>query len=202
VAKSAVENLELSVMPSIDMLRVDTPRIDNFADAFNFTIRWYTISNEGGYEHDPADMGGETKYGISKRSYPDLDIKSLTLDDVRRIYYVDYWLKNKCDLIDNLDIASKLFDLSVNMGCRQAAIILQRALRSIKKRVIEDGIIGSETLNAVRDTLLETNKVDALLSAFKSEAAGHYRLIAYNYSQDKFLNGWLNRAYADCENKA
>lgn len=30
---------------------------------------------EGGYVDDPEDKGGETKFGISKRSYPYVDIK-------------------------------------------------------------------------------------------------------------------------------
>jgi len=28
------------------------------------------LAHEGGYVNDPNDPGGETKYGISKRSYP------------------------------------------------------------------------------------------------------------------------------------
>ena len=48
---------------------------------------------EGGYVNDPIDKGGETKYGISKRSYPNLDIKNLTKEQAREIYYKDFWLK-------------------------------------------------------------------------------------------------------------
>ena len=45
------------------------------------------IGIEGGYVNDPKDKGGETKYGISKRSYPHLDIKNLTLNEAEYIYY-------------------------------------------------------------------------------------------------------------------
>ena len=51
------------------------------------------IGHEGGYVFDPDDAGGETIYGISKRAYPHLDIKELTLDDARKIYFEDYWKK-------------------------------------------------------------------------------------------------------------
>ena len=44
------------------------------------------ITNEGGYVNDPDDPGGETKYGISKRSYPALDIKNLTVEQATAIY--------------------------------------------------------------------------------------------------------------------
>lgn len=46
---------------------------------------------EGGYVNDPNDPGGETKYGISKRSYPRVDIKNLTEDDARKIFIEDYF---------------------------------------------------------------------------------------------------------------
>lgn len=34
------------------------------------------IGHEGGYVNDPRDPGGETRYGISKRAYPNEDINN------------------------------------------------------------------------------------------------------------------------------
>jgi lysozyme family protein len=65
-------------------------------------------------------------------------------------------------------------------------------LRAAGISVTEDGIIGQITLAAI-------NKADStdLLAALKSEAAGYYRLIAnINPSQQRFIDGWLNRAYS------
>ena len=152
----------------------------------------YLMYHEGGYVEDPQDAGGETCYGISKRSYPHLDIKNLTRDQARQIYFVDFWMKAKCEQINDENIAIKLFDLAVNMGIPQAVKLIQRALRANRTRVLEDGIIGSVTLAAI-------NKADPtdLLAALKSESAGYYRLIAQaNPSQQKFIEGWLNRAYS------
>ena len=53
------------------------------------------IKHEGGYVNDPNDLGGETKYGITKRFYPDVGIKNLTVEEAKQIYYDDYWVKNK-----------------------------------------------------------------------------------------------------------
>lgn len=50
------------------------------------------IDEEGGYVNNPADPGKETKYGISKRSYPNEDIPNLTVDRAKTIYFKDYWL--------------------------------------------------------------------------------------------------------------
>ena len=151
----------------------------------------YVMYHEGGYINDLTDAGGETKFGISKRSYPHLDIKNLTRDQARRIYFVDFWLKAKCESINNENIAIKFFDLAVNIGISPAVKLIQRALRATGVQVVEDGIIGPITLAAI-------NKADPtdLLAALKSEAAGYYRLIAHaDPSQQKFINGWLNRAY-------
>ncbi|MCL2313370.1 MAG: N-acetylmuramidase [Firmicutes bacterium] len=160
---------------------------------FLFDLAFKTvIKHEGGYVNDPKDLGGETKYGISKRSYPNVDIKNLTLDQAKEIYYRDFWVKGKCDKINNEKVAIKLFDFGVNMGTQQASRLIQRALRSVGMAVVEDGIIGTATLSAVNNV----NSME-LLAALKSEAAGFYRgLVIANATQQKFLNGWLNRAYS------
>ena len=151
----------------------------------------YVIRNEGDYVFDKNDPGGETKFGISKRSYPALNIRDLTLEDAKKIYYRDFWLKGRFEeILDDL-VSTQVFDLSVNLGIRAAVIVLQRALRSVGKTVQEDGLMGSETLLATM-----YSEPRCLSAAIKSEAAGYYRQIAANNpSQQKFLKGWLNRAY-------
>jgi lysozyme family protein len=151
----------------------------------------YLMYHEGGYVKDPQDAGGKTKYGISKRSYPHLDIKNLTRDQAKQIYFVDFWMKAKCEQIEDENIAIKLFDLTVHIGIPQAVRLIQRALRAAGTSVAEDGIIGPVTLKAIN----EVDQTD-LLAALKSEAAGYYRLIANaNPSQQRFISGWLQRAY-------
>jgi len=157
-----------------------------FEKAFEYVIR-----NEGGYVFDEDDGGGETKYGISRRSYPNLDIKHLSLKDAKKIYFCDFWYKGRFEEIADEAIATQVFDLSVNLGIRASVIVLQRALRSVGKNVQEDGLMGPETLLATM-----YSEPRSLLAAIKSEAAGYYRQIAAkNPSQQKFLKGWLNRAY-------
>lgn len=98
--------------------------------------------NEGGYVNDPNDSGGQTKYGISKKAYPDLDIKNLTIAQAMEIYHKDYWDRCKCDYIpDALSVA--VFDFAVNSGVKTAIKKLQIALG-----VKADGIIGNQTVGA------------------------------------------------------
>ena len=102
----------------------------------------FVLEQEGGYVNNPFDKGKETKYGISKKAYPNEDIKNLTLDRAKEIYYRDYWTRCKCDnLPDALSVA--VFDFAVNSGVKTAIKKLQIALG-----VKADGIIGNQTLGA------------------------------------------------------
>lgn len=111
------------------------------------------ISHEGGYVNDPRDPGGETKFGISKRAYPQVDIKNLTLGAAKEIYKRDYWDRAQCDKI-HPSVAYVLFDAAVNSGIGQAIRFLQRAVN-----VADDGVIGPMTIAAV--TRLDAESVCA-----------------------------------------
>jgi lysozyme family protein len=147
---------------------------------------------EGGYSNDPVDAGGETKFGISKRSYPNVDIKNLTIEDAKFIYYRDFWEPQLYRDFESAELAEKVFDLAVNVGTNRAHTLLQRALRAVGSPVKEDGVLGKITLAAV-NSANET----ALLAALRSEAAGYYRsIVTKNAGQNRFINGWLKRAYS------
>ena len=89
-------------------------------------------------------------------------------------------------------VAIKVFDLAVNLGDQTAVICLQRALRACNLKVKTDGLLGPETCGAA-----ERADAAALMAAFRSEAAGEYRLrVARDAGQAAFRDGWLNRAYA------
>lgn len=143
------------------------------------------IANEGGYVNNPADPGGETKYGISKRAYPALDIASLTLDDAKAIYHRDYWM---FDGVSNQRIANKLLDMAVNMGKPEAIKLLQRALGFTE----QDGVFGPHTLAALNAT-----DPDHLVLRLRAHSAVFYAETVLNRPQDKqFLLGWMLRAVA------
>lgn len=109
------------------------------------------IGLEGGYSFDPDDYGGETKYGISKRSYPELDIKNLTLEEAASIYLRDYWGRMRLPEVENYEIAAELFEQGVNLGTSTAITNLQKSLNLVNGSVAVDGVIGPKTLAAVND---------------------------------------------------
>src|SRR6266849_2542246 len=89
----------------------------------------HLLHDEGGYVDNPADPGGETNFGISKRSYPNEDIKNLTRERAIEIYWNDFWLEY-CFYRLKGDVAAKVFNLAVVMGPNHAVTCLQRALRA------------------------------------------------------------------------
>lgn len=141
-----------------------------FEQAMGFILR-----HEGGYVYDPADPGGETHFGISKRAYPTLDITNLTQDDAEAIYYRDYWLPvHGNELPPGLGLA--VCDTAVNMGVKEAVRILQRVAG-----VTVDGVLGPITLLSVATRpmelfilhlILERLRVYVHLRNFEHNAAG------------------------------
>lgn len=150
------------------------------------------LGNEGGHNSVAGDPGGETNFGISQRAYPTVDIANLTREGAIAIYFRDFWKGERyADLA--AAIAIKLFDLSINMGAARATRCLQRALRACGTEVDEDGALGNGTIAAAHRA-----EGGALLAALRSEAAGYYRATAQEAASkgaEKFLEGWLNRAY-------
>jgi lysozyme family protein len=114
------------------------------SDSIAFTTAFgITVGFEGGYVDDPNDPGGETKYGISKAAHPTLDIKDLTEAQAKQIYYTDYWMPCRCDVMA-LSLAIVVFDAAVNNGVSRATHWLQTALG-----VTADGVIGQHTMTAL-----------------------------------------------------
>src|SRR4030042_1155059 len=115
---------------------------EGFDKAFEFTI-----GVEGGYVNDPSDPGGETKFGVSKKSYPNLDIKNLTITQAKEIYYKDYWIPANCDKLVSAGypmLAKVSFDSAINCGVSTAKKFIQKYLG-----LLDDGIIGSQTFRVL-----------------------------------------------------
>jgi len=153
---------------------MNTPNPKLFNSAFNFVI-----GAEGGYVNDPRDPGGETKYGISKRAYPNENIPEMTLDRAHSIYKSDYWNKCHCYAFPYI-IALPMFDCAVNQGVRFAIKAAQRSCGSPA-----DGIMGSMT------TMMMQGMDDKLfLDAFLAIREAHYKSLK---TFSIYGKGWMNR---------
>ena len=143
------------------------------------------LHHEGGYVNDPKDLGGETKYGITKRFYPDIDIKNLTIEQATEIYKKDYWDRNKVESLPQ-NLWHIYFDMCVNMGKRTAVKVLQRAANNKGKNIEVDGGLGPATIGALKG--VELDRVRAYRVKF------YVDLITAKPEQEKFFLGWFRRA--------
>lgn len=146
-----------------------------------------TLKHEGGsaITNDPDDRGGLTRYGISQRSYPELDISTITEAQAKEIYKRDYWDVVKGDQIQPQSVAQSIFDFAVNAGPAVSIKLAQKAAGAAP-----DGYIGPITLKAWNGAH------EALFAArFALEKIAYYRdICTRNSSQRKFLLGWINRS--------
>jgi len=146
----------------------------NFDQAFD-----RLMLQEGGYVNNPADPGGETKWGISKRSYPDLNIRELTRDQAKEIYLRDFWQHiNGEALFDG--VAYQAFDFAVNSGIQTAIRALQRAVG-----VADDGNWGPVSAEAAAST----SESDAIMRLNAERLDFMTRLRAWS----SFSRGWARR---------
>lgn len=156
----------------------------------------HTIGIEGGYVDDPLDPGGETNFGISKRSYPDVDIAALTPKAAGEIYRRDYWDKLSLDHIDNQVIATELFDTAVNCGVGTSGRFLQEAINLINGGIVPDlvvdGVVGPKTIAA---TNLRRHPQALLKTLNGLQFVRYYEIVKQKPSQKKWFCGWLRRVW-------
>lgn len=145
--------------------------------AINFVLKM-----EGDYTLDPNDPGGETKYGISKKAYPNLDIKNLTVEQAKEIYKKDYWQVCKCDELPT-PFAIALFDMGVNMGTKKSIRIMQISLD-----IDADGIIGDNTITAAfKATRSQLKRFIA------NRLVEYHRIMDLNTNLNVFALNWFYR---------
>ena len=137
------------------------------------------LGHEGGYTAGEGDPGGETQWGISKRSYPNEDIKALTIDDAKLIYRRDFWNRIHADELPPA-LAFQVFDFAVNSGIETAVRYLQRALG-----VGDDGHFGPIT----RAAAAKMSESDAVMRFAAERIEFYCRLSTFG----TFGKGWVRR---------
>ncbi|MDD5304254.1 MAG: glycosyl hydrolase 108 family protein [Elusimicrobia bacterium] len=160
---------------------------DTFRDAV-----CHLLQMEGGYVDNPNDRGGRTKYGITQRTYPSMDIEHLTQDAAAEIYRRDWWDRYGYGRVEYGPLATKLLDMSVNMGPDRAHRIMQDACRVLGAEIDADGKLGPATIASVN----EYRHPVALLAAVRVLAGAFYLRISAAPGQAQFLAGWLSRVMA------
>ena len=155
---------------------------------------------EGGYVDDPTDPGGETNKGITMETFQQCshqllgvdptsqNLKALTNGQAGIIYKSLYWSKTQGDSIAQQDLANIVCDFFVNSGTH-ATKLLQHVLNNMGANIVEDGMIGQASLQA----LAGFDEVQ-VYRQYKQGRVAYYQALGKTYPQ--FLQGWLNRVNA------
>ena len=143
------------------------------------------LHHEGGYVNDPKDPGGETNFGIAKRSHPDVDIANLTKDGAKEIYKEHYWDRNKVEDLPE-ELRHIYFDMCVNQGRSRAVRIMQRAANAKGANLKVDGGMGPKTIAAMDG--VELDRVRAYRVKYYAD------LVTRKPDLEKFYFGWFRRA--------
>lgn len=137
------------------------------------------LTHEGGYVNDPADPGGETNWGVSRRSYPSVDIKNLTREGAKYLYLRDFW-NPVASKVSDTALVYQMLDAAINHGMDNATRFLQRALG-----VIDDGHFGPRSSAAL--VMADIKDVHVLFMAERFEF--WVQLARF----DRYGRGWVRR---------
>lgn len=163
------------------------------ADAFDALVE-DLISDEGGgtISNRATDKGGLTRWGISKRAHPDVDVINLTREGAIVLYREKYFDAARIAELPRV-LAKLVFDAAVNHGVPSAGFMLQMAYNakaSGEDKLKPDGVIGDKTIAAV--AALSPANILRLLMLFCAERMKRYGSDA-TWSANG--NGWSNRLF-------
>lgn len=155
---------------------------------FNSAIE-FVLKNEGGFSNNPNDRGGMTNFGISKASYPHLDIEKLTKEEAIKIYRKDIFEKFKLERIKDQEVLNKVFDMIVLMGKARATLLFESTLIKLGFNIPKDGILDDEMIHIINNYNSGT-----LLAKYREELKRFLdRIVETTPSQKVFYKGWINR---------
>jgi lysozyme family protein len=150
----------------------------------------FTLNEEGGYSNHPADKGGPTMKGVTKRRYEEYLGRPVTIEELKKIpfqhlgeiYKEGYWdMVWGDELPKGLDAA--VFDYAVNSGPDRAARYLQRLVGAA-----EDGKIGPKTL-AATERLIERDGAKSVIGRYIESR----RVFMRKQPNFKTFPGWIPR---------
>jgi lysozyme family protein len=163
------------------------------------------LRHEGGFANVVGDPGGLTNYGVSIRwlraqgllaqleqeegdvNQSDYQaIKDMSQQDAEGFYRTYWWDKYDYTAVAPQAVATKIFDTAVNVGASRAHKFVQQAVGTT-----QDGVLGAQTLAKVN----AANSVLLLATLQTTQAMFYKSLVAADPSRQKFLAGWLNRAF-------
>lgn len=93
------------------------------------------LKHEGGVSNNGNDPGGYTKFGLSKRSHPNIDFNNLTKNQVAEIYFRDYYVPSGAPFYRDEKLAVVAFDTLVNHGIGKGRELIRQSRGDSKKLI-------------------------------------------------------------------
>ena len=177
-----------------------------------------TMKIEGGYTNNPADKGGETYGGISRKFFPNwsgwkiidetkgkqvweqLIENNQQLKSLQRSFYKqEFWDKLYGDKIASEIIAHELFDTAVNMGSKASVEFLQRSLNIMNRNgklysdIVSDGVMGDGTIQTLKKYLAVDVDLDLLVWMNVLQGMRYIQIMEKDRTQETFARGWSKR---------
>jgi lysozyme family protein len=146
---------------------------------------------EKGYVQHPEDNGGETNWGISVRSHPELKgrMKTLTQEEAKKIYRNAYFTPAQIAKYP-AKVRLAVFDGAIHHGVIGNNKIVQKALNRLGFKLAVDGVIGPLTLAAVK-------KIDPL-TFLATYSRQRLELFKKHEDYDWAGGGWEFRLFLIC----
>ena len=157
----------------------------------------HTLKVEGGFVDHPVDPGGATKFGITKktlsgflgRSATTKDVKNLDWPTAKEIYKRNYWDKIRGDELPPA-MAVLTMDVAINSGVKPAVKNLQRAANFLGAGLVEDGLIGPNTIGAVNRLAEKQDNLEDMIGEYVAKRGIFYSMLD---TFGVFGLGWARR---------
>ena len=169
-----------------------------------------SLANEGGIEEGAnhvANRGIDSRHhdvrtqrqidnGVSKKQA----IRDMSEEDAVALYKDKYWKHPRFDLINDVNVGRKVFDMGINIGTPRATRMLQESLSELGYKHDGQGM-GPGTSRAIGQAIADGKKDDLLRLLSEKQASHYVNLVHAN--QDKYgpsMKGWLTRGLYESGN--
>lgn len=167
-----------------------------FQPAFENTLKYEDSIPSG--EVTPEPKGGRARFGINSIAHPNMpdnfwtDPADQAIKLAEQEELVGYWQPNMLGGILSQDVATKLFDMSISMGRKEAIILAQRAVIELGQSLTVDGLMGPHTLSAINAVAPSD-----LLNELRLLSVAYYHATEQQNPADlAYDKSWMQRARA------
>lgn len=168
------------------------------------------FDHEGGLQCDRADPGnwtggkvgsgrqGCTKFGIATNTYPNIDIRNLSIERAAQLYERDFWNPLRLYELESQALATEIFDTSVNCGRGAGGnIVIQLVNIFGPANYALTGRPNAEMIEWINQyTRKKANRITFYKALNVLQGERYLEIIRKNPRMMKYCNSWFQRVNA------